>query len=167
MAGSPVVAVDRLWCAHDYRFVLRDVTFDVHEGEIAVIVGVNGVGKSTLLATMAGALSSVRGQVRVFGHPRRTNVDSEREARRLTAWLPDAAWLPGAMQVTEYLGASAALFDIPPGVAIERIESLLDLFSLSAARSQSLDSLSTGQKKKVGLCSALLSERKLLLRFCF
>lgn len=46
---------------------------------------------------------------------------------------------------------------------IDRIDALLDLFSLTSIESQSLQSLSTGQKKKVGICSVLLADRQLLL----
>lgn len=163
MNVKPAVAAENLWCAQGARFVLRDLTFEIDAGEIAVIVGVNGVGKSTLLAAMAGAISSVRGSIRVFGHARRETVDEEREARRRAVYLPDEAWLPGAMQVREYLGAAAELFEIPQAQAIDRIDALLELFALTAAESQSLRNLSTGQKKKVGLCSALLADRDLLL----
>ena len=163
MSTIPAVRAEGLWCAHSHRFVLRDLNFAVHPGEIAVIVGVNGVGKSTLLATIAGAVSAVRGSVSVFNHARRTSPESERAARRMAVYLPDETWLPGSLQVREYLGAAAELFGIPAAAAIDRIDALLDLFSLASTESQSLRSLSTGQKKKVGLCAALLPDRELLL----
>ncbi len=163
MATEAAVKTEHLWCAHSARFVLRDLSFSIERGEIAVIVGVNGVGKSTLLATIAGAVSAARGSVSVFGHSRRTSVESERAARRMAVYLPDEAWLPRSMQVREYLGAAATLFDLTMAEAIDRIDALLDLFALTSAESQTLRSLSTGQKKKVGLCSALLADRDLLL----
>ncbi len=163
MAENPAVVAEHLWCAQGFRFVLRDLNFEVQRGEIAVIVGVNGVGKSTLIASIAGALSAAKGQVRVFGHARRRSVEAEQAARRMTVWLPDFAWLPDFMQVREYLGAAAALFDVPASEAIDRIDGLLDLFALTPAESRTLGSLSAGQKKKVGLCSALLADRGLLL----
>lgn len=163
MSTETAVCAEHLWCAHATRFVLRDLNFSIHRAEIAVIVGVNGVGKSTLLAAIAGAISPARGAVSVFGHPRRTSVASERAARQMSVYLPDETWLPATMQVREYLGAAAALFAIPIAESIDRIDALLDLFSLTSVESQTLQSLSTGQKKKVGLCSALLADRPLLL----
>jgi ABC-2 type transport system ATP-binding protein len=159
----PVVEVENLGCAQGWRFVVRDVSFQVHAGEIAVIVGVNGVGKSTLLATLAGALSAVEGSVRVFGQKRRTCVDSERAARKRTLYLPDQPWLPSTMLVREFLGSAGKLFDIPEATAIDRIDALLDLFGMNEVAGHLLSSLSTGQKKKAGLSAALLSDRELLL----
>ncbi|WP_397570051.1 ATP-binding cassette domain-containing protein [Schlesneria sp. T3-172] len=163
MSTAPVVNVEGLWCAHSARFVLRDLNFRIEPGEIAIIVGINGVGKSTLLATIAGALSAARGNVSVFGYPRRKSVEAERAARRKALYLPDDGWLPGELQVREYLDAAAELFEIPIGEAIDQIDALLELFSLDRSELQSIGSLSTGQKKKVGLCAALLSRRELLL----
>jgi len=163
MDRSVVVEAENLWCAHSWRYVIKGISFRVYRGEIAVVVGVNGVGKTTLLSNIAGAVSPARGVVRVFGQPRRASVDSERAARKRTVFLPDQAWLPGSMLVREYLGAAAELFSIPEAEAIDRIDSLLDLFNLTESGSQLLWNLSTGQKKKVGLCTALLPDRDLLL----
>lgn len=101
--------------------------------------------------------------VKVFGEPRRTSVVSERAARRKTIFLPDQPWLPNTTLVRDYLGAASELFAIPQAEAIDRIDSLLDLFGLTESGSQLLWNLSTGQKKKIGLCSALLPDRDLLL----
>ncbi len=163
MVAATVVEAENLCCAHGWRFVVKDVSFRVYRGEIAVVVGVNGVGKTTLLSTIAGACSAARGTIRVFGNARRASVESERAARRRTVFLPDQAWLPGSMLVREYLGAAAELFEIRKATAIDRVDALLDLFALTESESSVLWSLSTGQKKKVGLCSALLSDRELLL----
>ena len=158
-----VVEADHLWCSHGWRWIIRDVSFQVLKGEIAVLVGVNGVGKTTLLSNIAGAVSPARGSVRVFNNPRRCSVESERAARRRTVFLPDQAWLPGSMLVREYLGSVSELFGIPAATAVDRIDALLELFGLTDAGSQLLWNLSTGQKKKVGLCTALLPDRDLLL----
>ncbi len=157
------VEAEHLYCAHGWRYVVKDVSFQIRRGEITVVVGVNGVGKTTLLTTIAGAISAAKGCVKVFGNPRRQNVSSEREARRRTVYLPDQPWLPNSMPVREYLGAAAELFEIPKAIGIDRIDALLELFGLTDSGSQLLNSLSTGQKKKAGLCAALLADRELLL----
>ena len=138
MATETAIHAEHLWCANSARFVLRDLNFSIVRGEIAVIVGVNGVGKSTLLATIAGAVSAARGTVSIFGCSRRTSVESERAARQMAVYLPDEAWLPSSMQAREYLGAAAALFAVPVAEAIDRIDALMELFSLTSVESQTL-----------------------------
>ena len=160
---SRAIAVRNLWQAHGASWVLKNVSFDVQEGEIAVLTGVNGVGKTTLLTTIAGMKSAAKGQVSVFGFRRRTTPDDERAARRRTVYLPDDAFLPWDMTVVEYLAAAGALFGVSEAQLPDRIDSLLQLFALEKSRKQSLTALSAGQKKKVGLASAMLSDRELLL----
>jgi len=52
---------------HDYRWVLRDITFSVAAGEVVGILGVNGAGKSTLLKILAGTTQATEGSVRIEG----------------------------------------------------------------------------------------------------
>ena len=160
---KPAIKVTNLWQAHGARWILRDVTFEVQPGEIAVLTGVNGVGKTTLLTTIAGMKSAAKGSVSVFGHLRRDDPDEERNARRCTVYLPDDAWLPPNMTLQEYLAAAGSLFEVDAADLPDRIDALLSLFALAQSRNQSVSSLSAGQRKKAGLASALLADRQLLL----
>lgn len=161
--NGTAVRVENLWQAHVARWVLRDVSFEIRTGEIAVLTGVNGVGKTTLLSTIAGMTSAAKGRVSVFGFFRRETAAAERQARRLTAFLPDEAWLPSGFTLQEFLAASGSLFEIPDADLPDRIDALLRLFALDNCRNQSVTALSAGQKKKAGLASVLLSDRRLLL----
>ena len=159
----PAIQVRNLWQSHDWRFVLKDISFSVEPGEIAVLTGVNGVGKTTLLATIAGMVSATQGDTLVFGHARRRSIADEKAARSLTLYLPDDVWLPAEMSVREYLGAASQLLELDTAAAIHRIDALLALFCLDKVERHSLSKLSCGQKKKVGLCLALMADRKVLL----
>lgn len=161
--ADPAIEARHLFCAHGWKYIIRDASFQVQEAEIAVIVGVNGVGKTTLLSTIAGTLSAARGSVSVFGHPRRSTLDDERAAREATFFLPERHWLPSTMLLREYLGTATKLFGIDRCDAIEQIDAVLDLFDLTRCENSPISFLSTGQKKKVGLCVALLAPRRLLL----
>ncbi len=163
MAEEMAVRVAGLYCSYGWQYVLRDIHFEVRPGTIVVLIGSNGVGKSTLLSTLAGALSPTRGEVSVFGSRRRVNVEEETAARAHTMYLPERPFMPGDTMVTDFLGAVSELFDIPRAEAIERIDSLLKLFSMQGLGSRFIKSLSTGQSKKVSLCAALLTDRPLLL----
>ncbi|MCA8983082.1 MAG: ATP-binding cassette domain-containing protein [Planctomycetaceae bacterium] len=163
MTEEMAVRVAGLYCSYGWQYVLRDIHFEVRPGNIAVLIGSNGVGKSTLLSTLGGALSPTRGEVSVFGNRRRVGVEEESAARGRTMYLPERSFLPGDTMVTDFLGAVSELFEIPRAVAIDRIDSLLKLFTMQGMGTRFIKSLSTGQAKKVSLCAALLADRPLLL----
>ena len=157
------IEVSELWQAYQASWILKDISFNVQSGEIAVLTGVNGVGKTTLLTTIAGLKSPVRGRASVFGNLRRVDPDQERAARNSVVFLPDDVFLPPNTTVKEYLAAAASLFDVDEAAIPDRIDSLLRLLALDTSANQAVRSLSAGQKKKVGIAGALLSDRPLML----
>ncbi len=62
-----VVEVEGLYFAYDREFVLRDINFEIKEGEFVAIIGPNGGGKSTLVKLLMGELEPKRGKVKIFG----------------------------------------------------------------------------------------------------
>ena len=65
---SPLaIEIDALAVAYDGHFVLRDVNLQVADGDIAVIVGGSGCGKTTLLKAIIGLVEPTSGNVRVLG----------------------------------------------------------------------------------------------------
>ena len=67
MTTDPIVRVRGLSAGYDGRAILEDVSFDVHRGEVFVILGGSGCGKSTLLRCLIGLLPPLGGEVRVLG----------------------------------------------------------------------------------------------------
>src|SRR5262245_34767232 len=102
------------------RPVLRDVTLTFPRGAISVIVGPNGMGKSTLLGAMAGVLSPQHGHVAIDGRTRRSSAEDELAIRRLAIYLPDAPWLPNQRTPREFLLAVGRLYDVPDDALLTR-----------------------------------------------
>jgi ABC-type multidrug transport system ATPase subunit len=145
------------------RPVLRGISLRVERGELVVLLGPNGMGKSTLLGVMAGVLAPQRGRVTINGRPRRGSVEDELEIRKQTVYLPDQPWLPGNLTGREFLLAVGRLYDIEDLRLMAHAENLLDLFDLSDVADTPLRTYSAGQKKKAALCSALVTEAPVLL----
>ena len=61
--------VERLSIGHGKRALLQDISFDLNPGELSAMIGVNGIGKSTLLKSLAGLLPALAGEVRIQGDP--------------------------------------------------------------------------------------------------
>ncbi|MBI5095871.1 MAG: ABC transporter ATP-binding protein [Candidatus Hydrogenedentes bacterium] len=145
------------------RPVLRDINIEIAEGEVVALMGPNGMGKSTLLAAMAGVLWPQKGYIEIDGKRRRQTVDDELAIRKKVVYLPDHPWLPKFNTAREFLLSVGRLYSIEPTRLMEHVQRLLTLFDLDANGDQAIDGLSNGQKKKVAIASALVTEAPIML----
>lgn len=150
--------------SHHYnvRPVLRGINLRVERGEVVVVIGPNGMGKSTLLGVMGGVLQPQHGTVTIDGYQRRRSVDEELAIRKMAVFLPDQAWLPSQTTGREFLLSVGRLYDIEWERLIEHVSRLLTLFELGEQGDWAIKSYSSGQKKKIALASALLTEVPIL-----
>jgi ABC-2 type transport system ATP-binding protein len=145
------------------RPVLKRVNLRIERGELAVIVGPNGMGKTTLLGVMAGVLAPQHGYAAIDGVRRRQSVEDELALRRRAVYLPDHPWLPSLRTGREFLLAVGRLYDVDEDRLMPHVERLLALFDLDKQGDSPIRSYSSGQQKKVALCSALATEAPVLL----
>jgi ABC-2 type transport system ATP-binding protein len=145
------------------RPVLRDITLKIPAGRLTAIVGPNGMGKTTLLGVMAGILSPQRGYVEIDGLRRRRSEEEELAIRRRVVYQPDHPWLPTHRTGREFLLGVGRLYDIESNRLIEHVERLLTLFQLAREGDWPIRGYSNGQKKKIALASALVTEAPILL----
>jgi ABC-type multidrug transport system ATPase subunit len=145
------------------RPVLRRINLRIERGELAVIVGPNGMGKTTLLGVMAGVLEPQHGHAAIAGLRRRSSVEDELAIRRMVVYLPDHPWLPSLRTGREFLLAVGRLYDVGDDRLIPHVDRLLSLFDLGSQGDSPIRSYSSGQQKKIALCSALVTEAPMLL----
>lgn len=91
------------------RPVLREIDLRIERGELVVIVGPNGMVKSTLLAVIAGILTPQHGSVIIDGLRRKSSVEDELRIRKQLIYLPDHPWLPSMRTGREFLLAVGRL----------------------------------------------------------
>jgi ABC-type multidrug transport system ATPase subunit len=145
------------------RPVLTDVTLQIEPGQIVAVVGPNGMGKSTLLAAAAGVLSPQHGKVKVNGLTRRASEEAELAIRRQVVYLPDQPWIPRNRTGREFLLAVGRLYDVDNQRLMDHVDRLLQLFELVRQGDQPIRSYSAGQKKKIAIAAALVTEAPVLL----
>jgi ABC-type multidrug transport system ATPase subunit len=145
------------------RPVLRGINLRIERGELVVVLGPNGMGKTTLLGVMAGVLPPMEGEVWINGWKRRGSVDEELAIRQNTVYLPDQPWLPATRTGREFLLAVGELYGVAGDRLFEHVDQLLDLFELREQQNSPIRSYSAGQKKKIALCSGLVTEAPVLL----
>lgn len=145
------------------RPVLRDISLKIPAGRLTAIVGPNGMGKTTLLGVIAGVLSPQHGFCEIDGLRRRRSEDEELEIRRRVVYLPDHPWLPMERTGRELLLGIGQLYDIDTDHLLGHVDRLLELFNLTREGDWPIRGYSNGQKKKIAIASALVTQAPIML----
>ena len=140
------------------RAVLHDVSFSLRRDDVLGLLGVNGAGKSTTLAIVAGVLRPDAGRVKVDGKD-----VNDRTMRDRIGWVPESVPLWPELTVAESLDACGRLRGLPRPARKTAIERELARLELTDVAQRLCGQLSLGQKRRVGLAQALLHEPDLLV----
>ncbi|NIJ41376.1 ribosome-dependent ATPase [Parvibaculum indicum] len=143
---------------------LEDVSLDIPAGCMAGLIGPDGVGKSTLLAILAGVRRIQSGQVNVLDGDMTDRVHRSRCHVRI-AYMPQGLGknLYPTLSVEENLDFFGRLFGLTPAARRERIDELLAATGLAPFPHRAVGALSGGMKQKLGLCCALIHDPDLLI----
>jgi ABC-type multidrug transport system ATPase subunit len=145
------------------RPVLRRINLEIATGDLVGVLGPNGMGKTTLLAVMAGVLQPQKGRVEIDGFTRRASEEDEAAIRRRVVYLPDHPWLPKNFTGREFLLRVGRLYEIDDDRLMAHADRLLTLFDLATEGDWPIRSYSNGQQKKIALCGALVTEAPVML----
>jgi ABC-2 type transport system ATP-binding protein len=151
---NPIVRVEGLSKTYGTTVAVRDVTFDVQEGEIFGMIGPNGAGKTTTIECLEGLRKPDFGTISVLG------VDPQRNAKFLhthTGMQLQQSNLPERMKVWEALDLYSSFY---PKAADWKI--LLQQLGLAEKRNTSFSKLSGGQKQRLFIALALLPDPQLI-----
>jgi ABC-type multidrug transport system ATPase subunit len=137
---------------------LRDISLDVHGGELFGLIGPDGAGKTTLFRILATLLLPNQGTALVCGHD---SVKDYREIRRIVGYMPGRFSLYQDLTVEENLRFFATVF----GTTVEANYHLIrDIYvQLEPFKDRRAGKLSGGMKQKLALCCALVHEPRVLL----
>lgn len=158
-APSPL-SVNGLTVAYQKKPVLRNVTFEINEGELIGVIGPNGAGKSTLMKATLGLIPSIGGEVLVYGKP-------YKEQRKLIGYVPqresvDWDFPTNALDVV-MMGRYGHLGWLRRPGAKEKAIALECLSKVGMAdfADRQISQLSGGQQQRVFLARALAQDAKL------
>jgi ABC-2 type transport system ATP-binding protein len=139
---------------------LRDVSFDVKEGEIVGFLGPNGAGKTTAMRILSGFFPPTSGRVVIGG------MDMSRQpqkAKRAIGYLPETVSLYPDMKVIEYLRFVARLKGVPAHELHGHVRSKMSFCGLLDVGHRLIGRLSKGYRQRVGLAQALVADPPVLV----
>jgi energy-coupling factor transport system ATP-binding protein len=147
--------------------VLRDVTFEIAEGELCLVVGRTGSGKTTLLRAINGLVphftgGTLSGRVVVDGRDTRTHRPRDlADVVGVVGQDPMSGFVTDTVE--DELAYGMESLALPPDVMRTRVEETLDLLGLAGVRSRPIATLSGGQQQRVAIGSVLTSHPRVLV----
>ncbi len=145
--------------AADYgaRRVISGIEFSVHAGETFGLIGLNGVGKTTLIKTVLGLKEPSEGDIRIFGHGRLTP-----QSKHDLAYLPERFDPPWFLTGYEFIEFSLSFYKKKTDRSV--IDSYADKLQLDkAALKRKMQTYSKGMRQKLGLLATFMTDCKVLI----
>ncbi len=160
MDPSSLIKFDKVSKKYGAFYALRDVSFDVKEGEIVGFLGPNGAGKTTALRILSGFFPPTSGRVFVRGVDMFKNPH---KAKRVIGYLPETVSLYPDMKVIEYLRFVAKLKGVPAHELRGHVRSKMSFCGLVDSGHRLIGRLSKGYRQRVGLAQALVADPPVLV----
>jgi ABC-2 type transport system ATP-binding protein len=154
-----VIEVSGLRRAFGTVQAVRDLSFELHDGEVFGVHGPNGAGKTTTVRLLNGVLTPDAGRVRVMGLDPATQGKA---VRRQTGVLTETPSLYERLSARENLRFSGTMYGLAEKELQSRMEALLEFFDLRQRADDKVGGFSKGMKQRLALARALLHEPKVL-----
>ena len=151
--------------------VVKDVSFDVHGGEVVGLLGPNGAGKTTCFYMIVGLVASDGGEIRLQDDKTDkdngaslTHMPIHKRARLGVSYLPQENSVFRKLTVADNVRAVLELQDdVDPATIEDRLEELLQELHIAHLRDNKAISLSGGERRRVEIARALATEPRFIL----
>ncbi|HAU25512.1 MAG TPA: ABC transporter ATP-binding protein [Gammaproteobacteria bacterium] len=155
-----MIEINNLTKKFDQFVAVDNLSFTVKEGEVLGFLGPNGAGKSTTMKVITGFLSPTSGSVTIDGN----DISQQSlKAKSLIGYLPEGAPSYGDMTTIEFLRFIAQVRGFRGEEIDKRVKHVITEVALEAVREQSIETLSKGFKRRVGLAQAIMHDPKVLI----
>ena len=145
------------------RLILDNINFKINEGQIFGMLGPNGVGKSTIFNLITGLITPKYGKILINGHDATNFPIYLRTKKFKVGYVPQYGGYFNDLSLYDNLKAISEIIITDTNLRSQRINYVISKFELDNLKEIKAKHLSGGQKRKLVLALALLSEPKVLL----
>ncbi len=139
---------------------VSDVSFNVKRGEVLGFLGPNGAGKSTTMKMLAGFLNPTSGTAIICGND---VLKNPMEVKKSMGYLPEGAPAYGDMTALTFLSFIADIRGYSGEEKTRRINRVVEITHLEKILNQTIETLSKGFKRRVGIAQAILHDPEVLI----
>jgi gliding motility-associated transport system ATP-binding protein len=155
-----MIKTEHLGKRYEALTAVDDVSFEVQPGEVLGFLGPNGAGKTTTMRMLAGFISPTSGTASICGHDIETDTLA---AKACLGYLPEGAPSYGEMTVYRFLEFIAELRQLKGEQRTQRLGYVIGRLQLERVLAQTIETLSKGFRRRVGLAQALIHDPPVLV----
>ena len=160
---QPIISLENVSLSFGNRKILDNISFKINSGQILGMLGPNGVGKSTIFNLITGLIKPNYGKIKIGGTDVVDYPIYLRTTKFALGYVPQYGGFFSDLTLHENLKAIAQIVINDKNLINHKIDQLISKFELDAIRDIKAKFLSGGQKKKLVIALALLSDPKVLL----
>ena len=165
---NSIIEFENISLAYGNRLILDNINFKINEGQIFGMLGPNGVGKSTIFNLITGLINPKNGKIKIAGEDATQYPVYLRTKKFKVGYVPQYGGYFNDLSLHDNLKAISEIVIENKNFRSEKIDYLISRFELDNLKDIKAKFLSGGQKKKLVIALALLSDPKvLLLDECF
>ena len=165
---KPIIEFENISLSYGNRLILDNINFKINESEIFGMLGPNGVGKSTIFNLITGLIQPKNGKIKIYGEEVNEYPVYLRTKKFKIGYVPQYGGYFADLTLLDNLKAIGEIVIANKNLVTERVNYIISKFELDNIKDIKAKFLSGGQKKKLVIALALLSEPKvLLLDECF
>lgn len=140
--------------------VLKDISFDVRDGELVGLIGLNGAGKSTTINHIIGLLTPQKGTIKINGV---TIKDDNQSYKQQIAYIPEMPILYQELTLREHINLTIMAYGLDEKNAWQKADKLLKTFRLENKLDWFPANFSKGMKQKVMIVCAFVTDAPLMI----
>lgn len=167
MCEGSIIELTNISCKAGYKYLLRDISWQVKKGEHWVVFGMNGSGKTTLLSIIAGFKHHTAGRVTVFGE--KFSNENILDIRKKIGWVSASffdKYYSKESALNIVLSGTNGTLGLDDGITLEEVrlaKALLLELNLGDKINRTFDMFSKGERQNILIARALINNPDILI----